>query len=303
MIGTQQLLHFLEVAEQQSFRGAARRLHLSQPALSRSIRKLEEQLGVPLFHRDTKKVQLTLYGEALLPRASATLNSIGDAQQVIEELKGIEGGEFSVGYGPVYSDFLAARSIGEFCRRYPKVNIYTEIGRFTELIERLKSGQLDLFIGETSTFIPSERYKIVPLKTRHAVYCCRSDHPIFATGALTYTRVAEYPLVTCQLPFRLYNSVHIAGDQLHTDRHTFLYSNIVCDSFLIAKQISKRSDAICLIPEIYVADEVESGEFRVLDFEHKPISSQGGIVHLAEREPAPAVEKYIEIFRQLDEAL
>jgi DNA-binding transcriptional LysR family regulator len=283
MIGTQQLLYFLEVAEQQSFRGAARRLHLSQPALSRSIQKLEEQLGVPLFHRDTKKVQLTLYGEALLPRASATLNSLGDAQQVIEELKGIKGGEFSVGYGPVYSDFLAARSIGEFCRRYPKVNIYTEIGRFTELIERLKSGQLDLFIGETSTFIPTERYKIVPLKKRHAVYCCRSDHPIFATGSLTYTRVTEYPLVSCQLPFRLYNSVHIAGDQLHTDRHT--------------------SDAICLTPEVYVADEVESGEFRVLDFKHKPISSQGGIVHFAEREPAPAVEKYIEVFRQLDEAL
>jgi DNA-binding transcriptional LysR family regulator len=82
-----------------------------------------------------------------------------------------------------------------------------------------------------------------------------------------------------------------------------LYSNIVCDSFLIAKQISKHSDAICLTPEVYVADEVESGEFRVLDFKHKPISSQGGIVHFAEREPAPAVEKYIEVFRQLDEAL
>jgi DNA-binding transcriptional LysR family regulator len=178
MIESRQLVQFLEIAKQNSFRAAAKELHLSQPALSRSIQRLEAFLGVKLFDRGSKKVNLTVFGEALLPRAATIVNSFHDANQLIDAMRGVKAGEFKVGFGPVYADLLAALSIGHYSKMYPRIKIHTLVGRFTELIEALSNGQIDIFVGDTSILAPRRKYWFVPLKERVAVYCCREKHPI-----------------------------------------------------------------------------------------------------------------------------
>jgi len=303
MIESRHLVQFLEIAKQGSFRAAAKELNLSQPALSRSIQRLEELLGVKLFDRHLKKNPLTVFGEALLPRAANIVNSLLDANQLIEEMRGVKIGEFKVGFGPVYADLIAARSIGHFSRIYPKVKIHTLIGRFAELIEALDNGQIDIFVGEASILTPRNKYRIISLKKRVGVYCCRDNHPIFRSKSIDHSLVASYPLISCQLPIRLLPFVKEPSEAIRTEKQTFFYSEIVCDSYTISKQIAKNSDAICLIPKVLIASELERGEFRMIHFNHKKITTGSGIVRLAERDSPPAVEKYIEIVEGLDKQL
>lgn len=303
MIESRQLVQFLEIVKRNSFRAAAKELHLSQPALSRSIQRLEELLGVKLFNRGPQKVTLTVFGEALLPRAANIVNSLNDANHLIEAIKGVETGEFKVGFGPVYADLLAARSIGHFSKMYPRVKIHTLVGRFTELIEALSNGQIDIFVGDTSILTPRKKYWFVPLKKRVGVYCCRENHPIFQAKSINHNLVAKYPLITCQLPIRLLPLIRESDIDIHTEKQTFFYSDIVCDSFSICKQVVKNSDVIGLIPKILIASELKRGELRTLHFKHKKLTASGGIVRLAERKPSPAAEKYIEVLKELDEQL
>lgn len=303
MIENKQLAHFLELAKQKNFRDAAKKLRLSQPALTRSIQRLEKLLAVKLFIRSAKQTTLTAYGEALLPRAANMLNSLSDVHQMLDNLKGLEVGEFRVGFGPTYADSIAARSIGRFSTLYPGIAIYTELGRFTELLEFLNAGKIDLYLGETSTLSPVKDYEIVPLKRRTALYYCRSDHPIFNLTTIDYRHISKYPLVSCQLPYRLLPHIKEHGDAFPGDEQTFVYSNIVCDSFSICKNISLYSNAICLIPELLVTSELENGELRILDYKHEQITTQSGIVHLASRDLSPAAVRYIEIVREVDEQL
>jgi DNA-binding transcriptional LysR family regulator len=134
MLESRQLIHFLEIAKKGSFRSAAKELNLSQPAVSRSVQGLEALLGVKLFDRGRGKVKLTVFGEAILPRATTILNSIDDIRQLIEEMKGLKIGEFRVGFEPVYADLLAASSLSHFAKTYPGVRIQTRLGTFSELI-------------------------------------------------------------------------------------------------------------------------------------------------------------------------
>lgn len=303
MIEFRQLVQFLEIAKQNSFRTAAKELNLSQPALSRSIQRLEELLGVKLFDRGSKKITLTAFGEALRPRAASIVNSVNDTNQLIDEMRGIKIGEFKVGFGPVYADLMAARSIGHFSKMYPKVKIRTLIGRFIELIDALNNGQIDIFIGETSVLTPRNKYWVVPLKKRIGVYCCRDNHPIFQSKSINHNLVTSYPLISCQLPIRLLPLIREPSEGIRTEKQVFFYSDIVCDSYTISKQIAKNSNAICLIPKILITSELEHGELRILHFKHKELSTNSGIVCLAEREPSPAIEKYIKVVKELDEQL
>jgi DNA-binding transcriptional LysR family regulator len=108
---------------------------------------------------------------------------------------------------------------------------------------------------------------------------------------INHKLVAAYPLVTCQLPIRLLPLVKEPKEGIHTEKQTFFYSDIVCDSFSICKKVVKNSDAIGLIPKILIASELKRRELRTLHFKHKKLTTSGGIVLLAERKPSPAAEK------------
>lgn len=90
---TRHLKHFATVARNESFTQAAQELHIAQPALSISIKKFEQQLGVVLFKRDERKVTLTHEGSVLLEHATRILQQIEDAQLAMDELKGLVKGK------------------------------------------------------------------------------------------------------------------------------------------------------------------------------------------------------------------
>lgn len=142
----QELAHLLLIVEHGTYTEAARHAHLSQPALSASIRRLEEDIGARLLYRDRSGARLTAAGEALLPRARAALAAIDDGRRAVAEIEGLRAGEVRIGAGATACTYLLPRTLARFRKRYPNVRIALSEGFRPRLEDGMRAGEFDLAI-------------------------------------------------------------------------------------------------------------------------------------------------------------
>lgn len=139
-----QLRVFVEVARQENFTRAAERLHVAQPAISISIRKLEEELELTLLNRQEKRVTLTAEGETLLGHAERILEGCAAATAEMSELRGLQSGEVRIGIPPMMSSYYFPEIIRQFRERFPKLKLSVN-GEGAASIQRMISrGEIDM---------------------------------------------------------------------------------------------------------------------------------------------------------------
>ncbi|MFV8753799.1 LysR substrate-binding domain-containing protein [Nannocystaceae bacterium ST9] len=171
-----QLESFVAVAELLSFRRAAERVHVSQPALSAQIAQLEEQLGVSLFERDRRGVMLTEAGRSLLPRARTIL---ADVQRLIDTAAGHDDplrGVLRLGVIPTVAPYLLPSVLPRLRAAYPQLRLYLREDLTERLLADLAAGELDLVLlaceaelGEVET---------LPLFRDRFLLAVPADHPL-----------------------------------------------------------------------------------------------------------------------------
>lgn len=145
------LRHFLLIAEHATYTRAARHAHLSQPALTASIRRLEETLDARLFDRGRHGATLTEAGRALLPHARAAVVAIDEGRRAVTALEQLEGGEVRLGGGTTACTYLLPPVLSAFRKKHPKVTL-----RLRELPEHLAvdafdAGELDLVVANAES--------------------------------------------------------------------------------------------------------------------------------------------------------
>ncbi|MEU4666647.1 LysR family transcriptional regulator [Amycolatopsis sp. NPDC023774] len=150
-----QLEYFVAVAEEANFTRAAARLHVAQPGVSAQIRRLERELGQPLFDRSGRAVRLTDVGAAALPHARAALAAVAAVRETVAEHEGLVRGQVAMGIvtsaGPVaLPDFLAA-----FAERYPGVEITLGEANSDVMVEALREGRLDVAVIGLADGVPA----------------------------------------------------------------------------------------------------------------------------------------------------
>lgn len=141
------LRHFLLIADQGTFTAAARHAHLSQPALTASIRRLEDQLDARLFDRGRHGATLTAAGQALLPHARATVVALQEGAAAVSRLTSLEAGEVRIGGGSTACTYLLPPVLSAFRKKHPKVAIYLRESPEQEGIDAFERGELDLVVA------------------------------------------------------------------------------------------------------------------------------------------------------------
>ena len=141
-----QLECFVVVAEHLHFTKAAEQLRIAQPALSQQIRKLERDLGVKLFNRSNRKVELTDFGRALFPRARQLLTQASIARSEVEEMAGLARGHLRVGASGTIAAFLLPEILTEFRRCYPNIVLKIVQRRSEPILDLVETGNLDVGI-------------------------------------------------------------------------------------------------------------------------------------------------------------
>lgn len=142
-----QLRYFCAVVRAGSFTRAAEQERIAQPSLSQQIKKLEGELGVPLFERLGRTTRLTPFGEALLGEATTILQHVSGAAAAVASLQDGVRGRLRVGAIPTVLPFFLAPRLGDFRDRHPEIEIVLTEDMTRGLIERLQSGELDIALA------------------------------------------------------------------------------------------------------------------------------------------------------------
>ncbi|MCA8930868.1 MAG: LysR family transcriptional regulator [Rhodospirillaceae bacterium] len=171
------LQHFVAVAEELNFTRAARRVNIVQSALSTSVRALEEELGTRLFVRNTRQVRLTTAGGVFLEKARAVLEAVRDARLSVAQFNGLEAGTLSIGTVqslPAFLDLPAL--ISEFHQRHPGMEIRLCQGSSQHLLEKVRSGRLDLAFLPLCE--PPDGLAATMIACEALVLVCAPGHPL-----------------------------------------------------------------------------------------------------------------------------
>lgn len=178
VMNSSSLNYFLSAYRHRSIGKACRELGLSQPALSKTIRRLEDELRVPLFQRTPLGIEPTSYGHTLARRASIIHNEIGRAVSEIETLRGHLGGEARIGVGPALAASLVSDVLAHFLRDRPQMVVHLLEGLYEPLSEAVITGRYDFAVTtRPSTPIPTDLSATLLFKDRFVI-AAGASHPL-----------------------------------------------------------------------------------------------------------------------------
>jgi DNA-binding transcriptional LysR family regulator len=188
------LRHFLTVASKQSISGAAHALHISQPALSRQIKELEEKLGVTLFIRGNKKVALTDEGILLRKRAEEIVDLVQKTEDELAVTENSISGAIYIGGGETHLFRVLARSIRSLVRQYPDIRVHIFSGNAEAVTERLDKGLVDFGLIIEPADVSKYDYIRLPGADTWGVLM-RKDSPLAALDAVQPEDLWNLPLI------------------------------------------------------------------------------------------------------------
>ncbi|MBR0725580.1 LysR family transcriptional regulator [Bradyrhizobium manausense] len=142
-----QLNAFLTIISTGSLGRAAETLHITQPALSRTVRRLEQQVGAPLFERHSKGMQLTAIGSTLLPHATLLLREAENATEEIDAMRGLAKGTIRIGAVGAIASLILPMAIGAVLKKWPQLTVFVIEGVWDRLTEGLVKHEIDLALG------------------------------------------------------------------------------------------------------------------------------------------------------------
>lgn len=186
-----QLRYFLRVAERGNFTRAAEDLALSQPALSRSIQKLEEELGQPVFERKTRSVSLTEAGVLLQSRAQQVLTILDDTKAEITDDG--QSGRVRVGAIPTIAPYFLPDVLRQFATEFPKATLIVQEDTTEELLKSCTQGEIDLAI--LALPVPAKYLEFEELFEEELLLVLPVDHPLVSKPKIRLTDVEPFPFV------------------------------------------------------------------------------------------------------------
>jgi DNA-binding transcriptional LysR family regulator len=291
-----QLRRFLSLAEVKNFHASAERLHITQPALSQSIQKLEASIGEPLFLRGARGVELTEVGKLLVPRAKLILKFSEDFVHEVDELRNRRQSRIRVGVAPYFARDLFPAAFARFAARRPDVLVDIMEEQTIELVDAIEQGELDMAIcGQNAVVAERQAIEFEYLLTEEYSLFARTGHPVFETGADPMAMLAEYPwaVIDREISARgfasLFQERGLPAPPFSVQTHSLqVIMSIVCSS-----------DHVALIADDFARPELASGRIREI---HEPgieIATRGGIFLHREAPRSPAVEAMIESLREV----
>jgi LysR family cyn operon transcriptional activator len=188
-----QLQYFIKTAEVLHFTKAAELCFVTQSGLSQQIKKLEEELGLPLFKRIGKKVQLTEAGSVFLIHAKKVVENVENGKQAIEDLNEMIGGELRIGVTYIFG-LLILPVVNAFAKKYQNLKIIVEYGTTEVLEQKLLDNELDLVFVISSHEIEMPIQK-VPLFTSNMVMVVSKNHALAHLDKIAFKKIEEIPLI------------------------------------------------------------------------------------------------------------
>lgn len=277
-----QLRHFVVLANEGSFVQASVALYLTQPALTRSIHALEEELGGSLFNRLGRRISLTPFGDEVLARARRLVSDAEALKLTGQALHAGLIGQLRVGLSSAPGALLSTPLMLHMTEQHPRLQVHISRGNTAVLLHALREQHLDAAIVDIRDMRPSAELTVSLAFELNAGFLVRPDHPLAQRGGpVSIEEVMAYPVASTPLSDEVAR-ILIAhyGPQANPDDMVTLR----CDETMSIVDVARRSNAIVLTVNAAAVDLIRLDVSPRLD-----ATARFGLVTLAKREEAPAL--------------
>jgi len=238
-----QLKHFVVLAKVGSFVKASALLFMTQPALSRSIKSLEDDLGKLLFDRVGKRIELTTFGKEVLSRGQLLLDEAEQIKHMALGLNPSATGRMRLGLSSGPGAMLTAPIMIHFAKHYPKFHVDIFRSNTVNLTQMLRERLVDALIVDIRSLRPSPDLKVQEMVEMKGTFMCRKKHPLAQRAQVSLAQLLQFPIASTPLSDELARIlVERYGESAHPEAMVKYTSDEI--SHLI--EVAQSSDTIVL---------------------------------------------------------
>jgi LysR family transcriptional regulator of abg operon len=287
-----QIRAFVEVARQGSIRGASRAMNLSQPALTKSIKELEEGMAAQLFVRRSKGVALTECGESFYQHANLILEELRAAQDDICQRQGLLGGQINIGMGASIARTLMPAVITRFHEQHPLVKVRIMEGQLVSMINELRQGELDFTINTYYQGPFDHEFIFEKLFEKPFAVFCREGHP--AVGVKSINELLHYNW-TMPTPR---GSYYKQLEDVFKYRSQIPRIDVVCETFSSCISLVAQSDFLSILPQELGCDPLLAHRLVMLPIEETLPKAAYYLIQRRDSRQTPLTSSLITQFRR-----
>ncbi|MBU3538405.1 LysR family transcriptional regulator [Polynucleobacter sp. UK-Gri1-W3] len=238
-----QLRHMSELAKTGSFIKSSENLFVTQPALSRSIKSLEDELGAKLFDRQGRQTILTAFGEEILRRSQILLDLAKDIKETNRNFKNGLSGQIRIGMGSGPGALLMTRLLKHIAVHYPHLHIEIARGKTGMLIESLRARKLDALIINARSMKPSQDLKMEIIHETPGAFMVRKGHPLRKMKKIAMDDLRKYPIASTALSEATEKTII---DRYGKDANLENLVNIKCSEISSLVEVAEQSNTVLL---------------------------------------------------------
>lgn len=281
-----QLRQFIALAKAGSFVKAADALHMTQPALSRSIKSLEDEFGKQLFDRIGKRIELNSFGQEVLARSHVLVEYAQQLKDCGRSLSAGDTGRIRLGLSSGPGAMLSTPILAHFGTNFPNFHIEIVRSNTASLAQMLRDRLIDAAVLDIRSLRPSPDLRVTQIAEMDGVFMCRPSHPLTKKTKIEFEDLQPYPIASTPLSEETARiMVERYGENAHPDVLVKLNSDEI--SHLV--QVSEQTDAVLL------AIRASAPDFVVLPIEPPlRIKARFGLVTVANKAEAlflPEIKK------------
>lgn len=199
------LRHFMEVANQKNFTKASSAIHLSQPALSKAVKRLEEELGVELFDRSGRELKLTDAGKIVYNQGVKVFSTLQDLNALLDDLMNLPTGEIKIGIPPLIGTLFFPLIAKEFHEQYPNITLELLEHGAKHITAAVEDGKVDLGI----IVLPADhqKFSVYPFITEEFVLYTNMNHPLADRDSVSLHELHDEKFILFSNSFALHDRI------------------------------------------------------------------------------------------------
>ncbi len=266
---------FYNVAKNRNITKTANDLMISQPAISKSIKNLEEQLGCVLFTRGKAGVALTEEGNILFNEIKNAIEIMNTAEEKIEEINNLDRGVLNIGINNTLAQKYLLPYLNEFTKKYPNIKIRILTGPPLEFMNMAKNSLIDIIILHLPYEIPSI-FETVKLKEIHDVFVASNEYDYLKDKKISLSELNNYPLIL--LAKGSNGRYHL--DRLCANKDVSLSAKFELASYSLVTEFIKAGTGIGVLTKEFIKKEINDGRLFPLDVDFELPHRHIGAIYL-----------------------
>ena len=289
-LSVRQLRAFVLAAQHGSFSAAATEMGVTQPGISLLIRQLEDELGLQLFHRTTRRIELTVVGREMLDSASRTLNQLGALERHAQDLHCGQQGRLNIGVIASVACSLFPPALAKFQKTSPGVKLEFHEEQATPLLERVRNGELEIGWGLYPSPQPDLLFE--PLYRDPMVVLMHETHALAGREHVSWSALKNHRFISASLQsgVRIYTDRAAAAAGIEI-RPTYITPSLTTAIGLVRQQIG------CAVLPMLPLENLNLDQLVMRRLERPGIWRENGLITQKDRPLSPAAQAFVEAAR------